>query len=257
MRIRAPRRVAAVLSLCGLAWLAAAPAADGQPIPPPPARHFNDYAGLVAAAEADRLDAKLRAFEQQQTSQIVVAIFPALPEAGALEEYTARTAQAWRVGEKGRDNGAVLFVFVRDRKLRLEVGYGLEARLPDAIAKRIIEDEIAPGFRAGQPAAGLDAGIEAIFRATRGEYQPRARSGRSGSLIGLLLIIGLFVFLAWLQGQIGPTLYSSGGWHTQRRGRLGYWGSGGFGGGFGSGGGGGGFSGGGGRFGGGGALGSW
>ena len=101
----------------------------------------------------------------------MVAIFPKLPSA-SLEDFTIRTAQAWRAGRQKLDNGVVLFVFVADHKLRLEVGYGLEGALPDALANRIIQDEIVPRFRANDPAGGMRAGVEAILKATRGEYKP-------------------------------------------------------------------------------------
>lgn len=83
-----------------------------------------------------------------------------------------RTAQAWRIGRKGLDDGAILFVFVQDRKLRIEVGYGLEGQIPDAIAKRIIDDRIAPLLKAGQPDAALTAGIDALLAAARGQPLP-------------------------------------------------------------------------------------
>ena len=111
----------------------------------------------------------------------MVAVFPELPSP-SLEDFTVRTAQAWKVGRKELDNGAVLFVFVKDRKMRIEVGYGLEGALPDVTAKRIIEDTIGPHFREGQFAAGLDAGVDAMMAATRGEYRapPRKRHRHGG-----------------------------------------------------------------------------
>ena len=135
-----------------------------------------DYAGLVSAPEARSLDDKLRAFDQETSTQVVVAVFPELPSP-SLEDFPVRTAQSWRVGQKTLDNGAILFVFVKDRKLRVEVGYGLEGALPDALAKRIIADTIAPAFKSGAHAQGLSDGIAAIMAATRGEYQapPAAR----------------------------------------------------------------------------------
>jgi uncharacterized protein len=241
----------------------------GQTTPPPPSASFNDYAGLVTASERDRLNAKLRRFADETSTQIVVAVMPELPEDDALEDFTVRTAQAWRAGQKGLDNGAILFVFVKDRKIRIEVGYGLEGALPDAIAKRIIEEQIVPAFRAGNPAAGLEAGVEAMMAATRGEYtaKPRAPGGKK-LLPVLIFFIILIVFLSVasrggggrMRGPLGRT-YDHNGWDpgiiipTGRSGWGGSWGGGG--GSWGGGGGGGGFSGGGGSFGGGGASGSW
>jgi uncharacterized protein len=259
-----PRRTAALV-LAILALGARESRGQGSP-PPPPARHLNDYAHLVPEADAKRLDEKLQRFQDETSNDVVVALFPELPPDAALEDFTVRTAQDWRTGRKGLNNGVVLFVFAKDRKLRLEVGYGLEGALPDAIAKRIIEDEITPRFRSGDFAGGLDAGIEAIFKATRGEYKPAPKRVQS-PLLPLLLFLAVILLMAWLQSRAGPTIYSRSGWRTYRRGPWGGgWGAGGGGIGYGGwgggsgggGGGGGGYSGGGGgQFGGGGASGSW
>lgn len=249
------RRAAALL----LAAAAPALAQTGSP-PPPPARYFNDYAGVVPAADARTLDERLRKFDEETTSQVVVAVFPRLPSP-SLEDFTIRAAESWRAGRKELDNGVVLFVFVQDRKMRLEVGYGLEGALPDALAGRIVDDTIAPHFRRGDYTGGLAAGIDAIMAATRGEYRapPGARRGggpREAGLAGLV-VFGLFVLLVlWILSRHGWRTYgggwSRGGWYG------GGWSGGSWSGGGGSwGGGGGGFSGGGGSFGGGGASGSW
>ena len=224
-------------------------------IPPPPAHYFNDAASLVSADDAARLDAKLRAFDEQTSTQILAAIFPELPEP-SLEDFTVRTAQAWRVGRKKLDNGAVLFVFVKDRRSRIEVGYGLEGALPDAVCKDILEERLAPAFREGQYARGLDNALDAMISATRGEYTAAQRPQRSavpsrGFPQGCVTAIVLALFFGF------PILFRRRGWRTY--GGSGWWTGGGFGGGGwgGGGGGGGGFSGGGGSFGGGGASGSW
>ena len=233
----------------------------GDKLPPPPERHFNDYAGVVASADARRLETKLRRFAEETSTQVVVAIFAELTWP-SLEDFTVRTAESWKVGRKELDNGAVLFVFVNDRKMRLEVGYGLEGALPDATARRIIEDVIAPHFRQGDYAKGLEAGTDAILAATRGEYTAPARepsrpdSGALALLVPLGFIALIFVLSRYLDQPVGPLP------RGQRRKRRGVWyiGPGGFGGGFGGGGwggGGGGFRGGGGSFGGGGASGGW
>jgi uncharacterized protein len=239
-----------------------------EPLPPPPKAYFNDYAGVVSAADAQRLDAKLRAFADQTSTQIVVAVFRKLPSP-SLEDFTVRTAQSWRVGRKDWDNGAVFFVFVDDHKMRIETGYGLEGALPDILAARILDEQVRPRFQAGDWAGGLEAGIDGIIAATRGEYTAPARKPpRAGAPLPVGIIV-LFVLLAiWIAVQgaraahVGRT-YGGQGWRRSR----GYWGGGpwigggwggGGGGGFGGGGfGGGGFSGGGGSFGGGGASSSW
>jgi uncharacterized protein len=244
--------------------------ARAQPVPPPPPTNFfTDTTGKIPPAAADAIEAKLRDLEKTSSNQVLVVVGDRLPEGyGSIEEYANRTAQAWKVGDKARDNGAVLFVFLDDRRIRLEVGYGLEGALPDALGSRIINDEIAPHFRDGRYADGLLAGVDAIVRATRGEYQPIERSMPRSQVALIILVICFFL----LVGVVIPILreiasirdfrtYSgrgSTGGHLGRR-----WGSGGsssggsWGGGGSSWGGGGGFSGGGGSFGGGGASGSW
>lgn len=251
-----------------VALLAAAAARAAEGVPPSPSAYFNDYAGFVPADEAARMNEKLRRFADETSTQLLVAVFPQLPEGAALEDFTVNTAQAWRVGETKLDNGAVLFVFVKDRKMRLEVGYGLEGALPDAIAKRIIDEAVTPELRTGRPARGLDAGIEAMMAATRGEYKaaPRRAQGDGGGVpvvVILIFIVLMLVFISVASSRasgIGGPYYR--GRTYSRRGSD--WGGGGLGGGSGGGSGGsggggsgGGFSGGGGSFGGGGASGSW
>jgi uncharacterized protein len=137
-------------------------------IPPAPAHYFNDGAGFVAPEAAAAMDQRLADLDRRTSTQVVVAVFPTLPEP-SLEDFTARTAQAWRVGNKKLDSGLVLFVFVKEHKLRIEVGYGLEDKVPDAIAKRIIDEVIVPRLKAGQPSAGLEAGVDALIAAVQGQ----------------------------------------------------------------------------------------
>ena len=237
------------LLLAGLAVRLSA----GEVIPPAPEHYFNDYTGIVAATTADTLDHRLEQFERDTSNQIVVAIFPRMESASSIEDYTVRVAQAWRVGQKATNNGAVLFVFKENRTLYIQVGYGLEGVLPDALCKRIIDDEIVPHFRNGDFAGGVEAGVDALLAATKGEYRGTGRTtGNPGDLAHvaggvtfLLLVLG---FAYWMRTFRG-TVVGSGGRST-------YWSSGYSGGGW-SGGGGGGFSGGGGSFGGGGAGGHW
>jgi uncharacterized protein len=223
-------------------------------IPPAPTQYFNDYAQVVSSATASQLNQTLENFERQSSEQILVAIFPTMQSDSSIEDYTVRVARAWKVGQKDNNNGAVLFVFVQDHKMFLEVGYGLEGVLPDALCKRIIDEQISPRFKAGDFDGGLTAGVQSILAATKGEYKGTGGTVTDGQMthqsiapffnfgfIVLIVIIIIFMrgsgmFLPWL-------LLSSSG---SSRG----WGGGGFSSG-------GGFSGGGGSFGGGGAGGSW
>ena len=252
----ARRVLAAVALLLALATVAAA----ALKVPPPPDRRLSDYARALTPVERDRLERKLAARERGTSNQVVVAVFRSL-EGESLEEFSIRLAQAWRIGQKGLDNGVIFLVFLDDRKMRIEVGYGLEASLTDATASSIIRSVVAPRFREGRIADGIGAGIDAIDQAIAGTYRgpgtAPARRPSYWTLIPALIVAG---GLLWV---IIPALFSAS--VTRQRGWTG--GSSGWGGGSGgpfiggghSGGGfgGGGFSGGGGGFGGGGASGSW
>jgi uncharacterized protein len=191
-----------------------------------------------------------------------------------ISDYAVRVAQAWGVGRKDRKNGVVLFIFTQDRKMTIQVGYGLEGAMPDAISKRIIEDEIKPHFQRNDYNSGLRAGVDAIMKATKGEYKGTgrtrgaARAGRGAWVGPLVIMIGIWIFAAWLRRQVRGATYGGRGVYRRRGWGGGFWpgyyvggGGGGWnsggGGSWGGGGGGGGFSAGGGSFGGGGASGSW
>jgi uncharacterized protein len=244
--------------------LLGAPAQAKDVLPPTPARYFNDYAGVVTPPQANDFHQTLEVFEQQSSNQVRVVVFPALPEGEILEDYTARTFQAWGVGQKKLSNGVVLFVFVRDHKMRIEVGYGLEGALPDVLCKRILDNEITPHFKRGDYAAGLGAGIDAICKATRGEYKgamppvnPSFSTTHGSAPIPCLVFVGfffVFIIVMIIRQGVRGVVFTSGGMS-----RHSSWGSfgGGSGGGWSSGGGGEGSFGGGGSCGGGGASGSW
>ncbi len=226
-------------------------------IPPKPDRYFNDYAHVVSPEAAQRFNEQLAQFERDTSNQVVVAVFPKMQSDSSIDDYTQRVAQAWGVGQKDRRNGAVLFVFIQDRKMFIQVGYGLEGALPDVTAFDITERHIKPRFRTGDYEGGLATGIDLICKAIRGEYKGsgKTNSGHSSSPISPGLIIFLIILFIFIMIRSG-----------QRRRGYGFTGRGGpFIGGFGSGGGGwssggggfSGFSGGGGSFGGGGAGSSW
>ncbi len=244
-----------VFALAALAPFA--PLGAAGPVPEKPARWVTDRAGVLSPGAAAAIDAKLEAFEKAQGSQVLVAIFPKLPEGEVLEEYTQRVAEAWRVGRAKQDDGVVLFLFVADRALRLEVGYGLEGALTDLESKHILQDTLIPHLRNGDYDGGFSAAADAILAAIQGEYtadaQPTSRqAAKGGSFVLFLFIIVLLILIsaARNRGGRGSNWTGGSGWGG------GGWGGGG--GGFGGGGfGGGGFSGGGGSFGGGGASARW
>jgi uncharacterized protein len=230
-------------------------------IPPSPAQYFNDYARAVSPAVARELNGKLEQFEKDSSNQLLVAIYPRMESDSSVEDYTVRVAQSWHAGQKKKDNGAVLFVFMQEHQVYIQVGYGLEAVLPDAMAKRIIENEIVPRFRRKDVDGGMTAAVTAMIAATKGEYHGNGRTHDASQphiLSAQWGFIALFVFLILLSSLsrrrnrrtfvLGG---SRGGWWIPPSGGRsgGGWSSGGSGGG--------GFSGGGGGFGGGGAGGKW
>jgi len=149
---------AVLLWLCSLAG--AASAQDLAPIPPLSSR-VTDAAGILGASARQELETKLAAFEQATGGQLAVLIVKtAEPE--TIEQYAIRVGDAWKVGKKGKDNGAILLVAMKEKKLRIEVGYGWEGALPDVEAKRIIREVITPFFKKAQFAQGIDAGIDKI-----------------------------------------------------------------------------------------------
>ena len=246
----------------------AATAFASDPLPQKPSRYVSDNAGVLSPNTVSALNLRLEAFERETSNQVIVATFPKVPDGYVLEDFTQRTAEAWGIGQEKDDNGVALFVFPNDRRTRIEVGYGLEGALPDAIAKRIIENEMLPAFRAGDFDSGVRRAVTAIMQATRGEYKGSGRTVADSEEDGGLFWIIVFLFLLMLALMIlanrgalrRGTYYGPRGrrvvWYPDIGG--GWQGGGSRGGGFGGGsGGGGGFSGGGGGFGGGGASGSW
>ena len=247
------------IALCIAAFVAIQSYA-AETLPPKPAGYFNDYAGVVSKDAASRFNEQLAQFERETSNQIVVAVFPKMQSDDDVAAYTQRVAQSWGVGQQDKRNGAVLFVFVQDRKMFIQVGYGLEGGLPDITAFDITEYRIKPHFRANDYEGGLAEGIDSILKAVRGEYKGTGKTVRErsigrgnpgGNLIFFILFIAFCILLSRIKSRRGYH-YSSGGGGWM-------WGYGGGGGGWSSGGGGGfsGFSGGGGGFGGGGAGSSW
>ena len=255
-RLVARTRVRATLFAL-LLVLAPAGAAAGPVVPPAPTRFVTDKAGVIAPDVAVRLEAQLASFEKETSNQFLVYTETAVPDGTTLEEYAVACAQAWRAGQAQRKNGMILFVFPGSRKARLEVGYGLEGAMPDALARRVLDEQVLPRFRAGDYSGGISAGVSAAIAATKGEYkgtgqargQPRGRAIPTPLLLGIAFVFFFVILPALRGGRRGYSYIGRGGW-----GSGGFGGFGGFGGG---GGGGGGFSGGGGSFGGGGASGDW
>jgi uncharacterized protein len=239
---------ALLLLLAGIAY--------GQPrIPDHGGIWVHDEANILSAGAKSRLEAILQAERDSTSNQIAVLIIPSL-EGGSLEEYSLRVAEAWQPGQKEKDNGVLLLISIEDRQMRIEVGYGLEGSLTDAMSSRIIRNEIAPRFRAGDFDGGVEAGVMAIIQAIAGEYVnedpvPQKRNTKKSPLATIIIIIIIILIASRRRRGGGGGHWSSGrGWVGPIGGLGGSgWGSGG---GFG-----GGSFGGGGGFGGGGSSGSW
>lgn len=250
------------LLLVAAALAAGAGLRAAEKIPSVPPRYFNDYAGTVSTQTANSLNSQLEQYERESSNQLLVAVYPKMESDSSVEDYTVRVAQAWKVGQKGKSNGAVLFVFKNDRKLYIQVGYGLEPTLTDAATHDIVENILKPRFRQGNYDAGLREAVAAMIAATKGEYQGTGRTRAENVVtnagpVGFTLLVLFAIAFAVIRSQARGTIIGG-----RRRSGLGsiFWTGGGGGGGWSGGsggGGGGGFSGGGGSFGGGGSGGSW
>lgn len=225
------------------------------PVPELWSARIHDDANILSPAFESELEQMLKAHEDSTSNQIAILTIPSLQDE-PIEDYTFRVAEEWKLGQAEKDNGILVLVAVDDRKVRIEVGEGLEGVVPDAIVNQIIRNQIAPGFRENNYEAGISAGVVAIIQAIGGEYQAEggpavARRGRGGSLWGTLIIMIIILLISRMTGG-GRGNYRRGGWSSGAG-----WYGGGFSGRGGGGFGGGGFSGGGGGFSGGGSSGSW
>jgi uncharacterized protein len=243
----------ALLAVLALVASAIPAWSQGSPVPPVPERWLTDDAHLLSPTARTNLDAKLEAYERATGRQVVVWIGETIG-GRSLDEFAVKTFEAWKIGRKGHDDGVLLIILARDRKMAIEVGYGLESQVTDARASRIIDEIIAPRLRAGDHDGAVGAGIDAILESIEGKpfagdpakpappaWKPSNRIQLVGAGILALAFLILFITNPSLAIQLLFVVASGRGRHR--------------GGGFG--GGGGGFSGGGGRSGGGGARGSW
>jgi uncharacterized protein len=219
-------------------------------------QRVNDFTNTLSFQEWQEVDRLLKSYEDTTSTQVVVMMINTL-DGESIEEYANKTFALNKIGQAKKDNGVLLVIAKQDHKVRIEVGYGLEGALTDAVSSQIIRQEILPHFKADNYFGGIVTGVDAIIRTTRGEYQADSRGKKapavSVGLVFLAIMFGLFFFLPMLTSRRRSVIGSGG--HRYYSG----WGyGGGSTGGFGGGGfGGGGFSGGGGMSGGGGASGSW
>jgi len=214
------RMVALAALLAAATWMLVAQAqgaawetgTDGlRPVPPLAAR-VTDLAQTLASAERQALEAKLADWEARTGNQLAVLIVPTTqPE--SIESYSIRVAEAWKLGRKGADNGALFLIAKNDRKMRIEVGYGFEGTLTDVTSRRIIAEDVAPLFREGKFAAGINAGVDRIMQvATDGKSPPpresagKPKAGAGGfdfDTLMLILFIGVPVVGMVLRSMFG------------------------------------------------------
>ncbi len=185
--------------------------------PGKPAGFVNDYAGTLNSSEKADLSAKLTQFSKDTSNEISVVIIKSL-DGDTIENYAVKLFEDWKIGKDKKDNGVLLLVAIDDRKMRIEVGYGLEGALPDATAYQIVNNTLKPAFQTGDYYTGINAGVDKIMAATRGEYtaDPVSKNSQSGGLsfdtiiaiiIGLFYVLmGLWRYLAksksWWQGGV-------------------------------------------------------
>ena len=238
--------------------------AQNIPPRPNPPRLVNDIAGVLSAEQENMLERKLIAYDDSTSNQIAVVLISSLNEY-PIEEYALKLFRDWQIGNKTTNNGILVLAAIDDRKIRIEVGYGLEGAVPDITANTIITNDIVPSFRSDDYYEGLDKATNSIIAAAAGEYKApagysdRGRKGRRIPLGVIIAIIIIFIIFSkrnrgggggfMSRRGFGPIFFPTGG---------GGWGGGGWSGGGGGWSGGGGFGGfGGGSSGGGGASGSW
>ena len=207
-------RTGTLAAIAAAAWLVAAPALAADLVAVPPlARRVTDLTGTLDPAAVAALEQRIAAFEARKGSQIAVLVVPTTqPE--EIEQYSIRVAEQWKLGRKGIDDGALLLVAKEDRALRIEVGYGLEGAVPDAIAKRIVSDVITPYFKTGDFTGGIGAGVDALVKVIDGESLPEPdkkwQSSRPGIeqlffvLLGATFVLG--AVLRRLFGRFGGAL---------------------------------------------------
>lgn len=199
------------LAILWLAFLWLSPVqADPVAVPPLKGR-VTDLTATLSAARQASIEARLADLEQRKGSQLAVLVVPSTGEE-TIEQYGIRVAEAWRLGRKGVDDGLLLLLAMEDRAVRIEVGYGLEGAIPDAVAKRVIAEVIVPRFKDGDFEGGIAAGVDSLIGLIDGEPLPApaaARGAISGSTIDdLLPLVMLFVFVGGgiLRAVFGPLL---------------------------------------------------
>lgn len=181
---------------------------------PPLTGRVNDLARMLSPESQQRLEQELAAFEHETSNQVVVLTVPSL-QGDDIDQFSIRVAEAWKIGQKGRDNGVLLIIAQAERKVRIEVGMGLQGVLPDITAGRIIRDDMRPHLKAGNYDQGIAVGVDSIIAATKGEFKGTGQPARNQTvkksspsfltmLLGAVVAVAVFgLFSRYLGGAAG------------------------------------------------------
>jgi uncharacterized protein len=161
--------------------------------------YVNDYAGMISPPAKSKIEEGLRAFEQSDSTQIVILTIPSL-EGENIEEFGIKVAETWKIGQQVKDNGVLFIVSKQEKKIRIEVGRGLEGKLTDLMAGRIIDQVVKPRFKQGDFDGGFIAGVSSLIDATRGEFKADRRSARQRQrgvppFLTIFLFFGIFTLI--------------------------------------------------------------
>ncbi len=175
----------------------------------------NDYAAMLTPEAKASIESKLANLERSDSTQIAVLTIPSL-EGDALEDFSIRVAEKWKIGQKKIDNGAILLIVKNDRKIRIEVGRGLEGKLTDLKSRRVISEHIRPKFKAGDFPGGIDAGVDALISIVKGEFQssdaPAGDKGKSSDSSGNgFMFIMILIFVIFIVGKMSKILGAAAG----------------------------------------------
>ncbi|MDO8623900.1 MAG: TPM domain-containing protein [bacterium] len=205
----------ALSALIAVAGVAFATPAFAYTSPGVPTGYVNDFAHVLRAETVSNLDAELAAFEASTSNEITVVTIPSMG-GDYIENYAVKLFEEWGIGKKNTDNGVLLLLAIEERKLRIEVGYGLEGALPDSVAARIIADEMTPRLKVGDYDGAVTSGVTSIVAATKGEYQPDNMSPNPEAVmvflfVGLIMAQFLLSMLArskswWFGGVFGMVI---------------------------------------------------
>ncbi len=185
--------------------------------------YVNDYANMISRATRDQLEEELKSYDQSDSTQLVILTVPSL-EGEPVEDYSIKVVEAWKLGRARKDNGILFLVSKNDRKMRIEVGRGLEGRLTDLMAGRIIDLVVKPRFKRGDYDGGFTAGVASLIDATRGEFKAEGKDSRKGTqpfqaswLFLFVVLILFFFFLSAARRRTTPDRWATQSDRTRAR----------------------------------------